>query len=88
MEALEIFQMSVRVSNILKCILCLTEENFEICFESETASFEDLLPSCKGLVSLERIQQTVGEMEVCNESFDKIEFSRDTLLQLSHASYS
>ena len=34
----------------------LTEEDFEICFESETASFElvDLLPSCKGLVSLER----------------------------------
>lgn len=66
----------------------LTEENFEICFESETASFElvDLLPSCKGLVSLERIQQTVGEMEVCNESFDKIEFSRDTLLpQLNSA---
>ena len=66
----------------------LTEDMFEISFESETASFElvDLLPSCKGLVSLERIQQTAGEMEVCDESFEKIELSRDTLLpQLNSA---
>ena len=60
----------------------ITEEMFEITFESETASSElvDLLPSCKGLVSLERIQQTVGEIGVCDESFEKIELSRDTLL--------
>ncbi|KAI6646688.1 hypothetical protein LOD99_12809 [Oopsacas minuta] len=69
-------------------VLELTEEMFEISFESEIGSCElgDLLPSCKGLVNLERVQQTVRELEQCYCSFDNIDLSSETLLpQLNSA---
>ena len=58
------------------------EDKFEINFDTETPRCEwgELFPSCSGIVGLPRVQQTLGELNQCSETFNNTETEPSALL--------
>ena len=94
LEALEILSSECEVKERLKMYSVSTkcseegasppvlEDKFEINFDTEAVVCEwgDLFPSCRGAVGLARIQQTVGELDQCFDTFENIDTKPDSLL--------
>ena len=60
----------------------LLKESFEIGFDTESAGcqWDDLFPSGKGTVGLERLNSAVREIDQCCDQFDSIGTAREVLL--------
>ena len=94
LEALEILSSECEVKERLKMYSVSTkrseegasppvlEDKFEINFDTEAVvcKWGDLFPSCRGAVGLARIQQTVGELDQCFDTFENIDTKPDSLL--------